>query len=724
MDRPPLDLHEANPRVAALRSLLGLHAGRRRKWLALGIWLFLIGGAGAFAGRLSTVENNNATTWLPANAESTRALQVALDHFGAGQQTAAVIVFVRQAGLTVEDRAAVERDRVALAPYTDGGVGQPVQSQDGRALLLSVPLKSDPNNGTMLMSTVKEVRRIVRANDPSGLQVKVTGQAGLGADLGNAFAGLDTTLLLGAAGVVAVLLLVIYRSPFLWLVPLVVAGIASQVAGAAVYLLARYAGLTVNGLSAGIMDVLVLGVGTDYALLLIARYREELRTHMDRHAAMAEALRRSLPPILASAITVAAALLCLLAAQMNSTRSLGPVAAVGVLTTLVTMTTLLPALLLILGRWVFWPFVPRCRKPNLTDTFQTHAGWERIARGVARRPRLLWTGSALALGALAFGALGLSTGLTQEETFTSRPDSVTGDQLVAQHFPAGASLPVQTFARAPSAAQVADVLRSTAGVARVLPPQRSGDWVLIDALLASAPNSEVADQTVTRIRDRVHSIAGADALVGGPTASTVDTTSAVMHDEELAMPVVLVVVFLVLAVLLRALVAPLVLLGSVALSFLAALGTSSLLFHAIGHPKVDQSLFLDGFIFLVALGVDYTIFLMTRAREEVTRVGHEPGILRALAATGGVITSAGMVLAGTFAVLSVLPVVTTLQLGLLVAVGVLLDTVVIRTLLVPAFALDVGGGIWWPSRLGVPTAAAGGRRDRRPATASKGESHV
>jgi len=478
--------------------------------------------------------------------------------------------------------------------------------------------------------------------------------------------------------------------------------VASQVAGAAVYLLAKLGVLTVDFQGQTILTVLVFGVGTDYALLLIARYREELRRHRDRHQAMAVALRRSFPAVLASAATVAIALLCLLAAQLPATRGIGPVAAVGVAAALVTMTTLLPALLVLCGRWLFWPFVPRHTEAAVGhDIAADHGMWAKVARGVGRRPRPIWIGTAVALGALTFGIGNLSVGLPNSETFTKDVGSVTGQRLIEQHYPGGASAPADTFATAGSADRVVAAARVVDGVADVRAPEPSADgqWVRVQAVLTAAPDSRAAKDSVDRLRDAVHGVPGSQAVVGGDTAATLDTERAASRDNTVIMPLILGVIFLILVALLRALVAPLLLLASVVLSYAAAVGAAGLVLDAIGHPKLFFGLPLQVFLFLVALGVDYTIFLMTRAREEAGQLGHRAGILHALTVTGGVITSAGLVLAATFAALSVLPLVPSVQTGIIVAVGVLLDTFIVRSLLVPALAIDVGPRAWWPSRL-------------------------
>ncbi|MEV6024908.1 MMPL family transporter [Streptomyces sp. NPDC052036] len=685
-------------------------AGSRTKWAVLLLWLLLAFVAGPLGSKLTSAQSNDATAWLPKSAESTLAFEAGKHHFGVGNTLPAVVVYSRDGAVTAEDRAKADADRARFTHYSDGALAPVATSQDKNALLLTVPLTMHGDDGfNQLVDHVKDMRHQARTGAPGGLQVDVTGPGGSAADLAGVFGGVDGPLLLATIAVVALVLLLTYRSPVLWLVPLLSVGLSAALANAVVYLLATHAGLVVNGQSASVLTVLVFGAGTDYALLLIARYREELRHHTNRHEAMALALRRSLPAILASATTVTLGLLCLLAARMNSTRGLGPVAAVGIVVAYLAMTTLLPALLVILGRWLFWPFVPRAGADTTTDA--EHGTWGRIARWVARRPRTVWLCGAVALAACALGGLGLRTGLTQADSFTTTQESVVGQSTVARHFPAGSAAPFDVYAAADRTTEVTAALEHTHGVARVLDPQRSGDWVHLKAVLADPPDSKAAEHTIEQVRDAVHAVPGSSALVGGDTATRLDTARAYTHDERTVIPLVLAVVFLVLVALLRALVAPVLLLASVALSFLAALGISVLLFRGLGHPRSDESLILMGFLFLVALGVDYTIFMVTRAREEAAVRGHAPGVVRAVAVTGGVITSAGLVLAATFSVLGVLPAVSMLQMGLLVAVGVLFDTLLVRTLLVPALALDVGPRLWWPSALArqaaVPAAARG-----------------
>jgi RND superfamily putative drug exporter len=527
--------------------------------------------------------------------------------------------------------------------------------------------------------------------------VYVTGPGGYFADFANVFSGFDSTLLYVTAAVVMVILLLTYRSPVLWLLPLTTVFVALTAAQAVIYLLARHAGLTVNGQTAFILTVLVFGAGTDYALLLTARYREELRRHADRHQAMTSALGRAAPAIIASASTVILSLLCLLVAELNSTKSLGPVMAVGIAVGLCAMITLLPALLVIFGRWVFWPL-----RPTLGSAEPTQRGlWARIGRRMARRPRVVWVVTAVALGALALGVTQLeANGLQSRDSFRTDPEAVRGEEVLARHFPAGAGNPVQVIGRAHAADQLQAVLSDTPGVTAVTRPALRDGYAYVEGTLTSPTDSQAAYQTIDQLRSRVHAIPGTDAKVGGGSAVNLDVLRASRHDRNLVVPLVLVVVLVILGVLLRAVVAPLLLVATVVLSFGAALGVSTLAFnHLFDFAGADPAFPLWTFVFLVALGIDYNIFLMTRVHEEAKRRGTRRGALVGLAATGGVITSAGVVLAGTFAALGTLPLVFVTEIGFAVAFGVLLDTFVVRSVLVTALNLDVGRWMWWPSGL-------------------------
>ncbi|MDX6741632.1 MMPL family transporter [Actinocorallia sp. A-T 12471] len=687
--------------------------GRRGKWVTLVVWLVLfMGVAGPLAGKLSGVQKNDAAQWLPGSAESTRVVELQKS-FETAETAPAVIVYERASGLTDADLAKAAADAVALASAEGvaGPVSEPIAAADGAALQLVVPVAMGADGYNKIADRIAGLREITGPG-ADGLDVKVAGPAGFDGDAAAAFSGVDGALLGATVLVVIVLLLFAYRSPVLWILPIFCAVTALTASQGLIYLLAEGVGLTVTGQSAGILTVLVIGAGTDYALLLIARYREELSRTEDRHAAMAAALHRAGPAVAASAATVGAGLLCLMAADMNSTRGLGPVLAIGVGVALVTMLTLLPALLVVLGRWIFWPRRPR---PGVAVA-ETGRGWARLGTGIARRPRAIWVTASLALAALATGSFLLNpAGLTAADTFTGKPDSIAGQEALARHFPAGQNgQPVVVIAKAEAATAVTAAVGSVPGVAATGEPVVKDGLARVEATLADAPDSDAAADTVVAVREAVHAIA--DAKVGGPTALRMDMYEATSRDNLVIIPIVLVVILAILGLLLRAVVAPLVLVATVALSFAAALGASALIFDALGFASTDAAFPLYIFVFLVALGVDYNIFLMTRVREESARHGTREGMLRGLRATGGVITSAGLVLAGTFAVFAAMPLVQFVEIGVAVALGVLLDTFVVRSVLVTALTLDLGRRVWTPGGLSRPAAepAAGADREAVP----------
>ena len=678
-------------------------------------WLVTAGVLIPVGQQLTDVQQDDTGQWLPRSAEATMAYERERAAYPESRATPAIVVYVRDGGLTAADRARVDADREELAGRAwQGQAGPVVTAADGAAVLYTLPL---PGAGTpdrqRLHDMVVEIRDRARAAAPAGLRVEVAGPAAVVADLADAFTGIDVTLLLTTLTVVALILLITYRSPVLWLVPLLTVVVASQVTEGLVYLLARYGGLTVSGQNAGILTVLVFGAGTDYALLLVARYREELRRHHDRHQAMRVALGRTYPTILASGTTVILGMLCLLAARMEGIRGLGPVAAVGIGVALLAMTSLLPALLVIFGRWLFWPLVPRVAAGSTHGPGGDHPSgrdlWARVATAVGRRPRLIWLGTTAALAALASGTLTLGFGMSQEDTFTTTVRSTIAQRVMERHFGVGLAAPATIYTTPATTQAVASAARAVDGVAGVGEPRPApdGSWVALDAVLRDPFDSVAARRTVTLLRDAVHAVPGSQALVGGVTATRLDTEESMIRDTSVVVPLIMVTVLLVLVVLLRSLVAPVLLIASVVVSFLGALGTVALVLSALGRSSTERALPLYGFLFLIALGVDYTVFLMGRAREETARVGTRAGVLRALAVTGGVVTSAGVLLAATFGVLTVMPLTFMLHLGLLIAIGVLFDTLVVRTLLVPALAVDIGPRIWWPGALRWCDVAAG-----------------
>ncbi len=687
---------------------LSFPAGRRSKWVVLGVWLVAL--LGMFAtnlpGKFADAEKNESRSFLPGDAESTKALD-AVERLQDGEQAPTVIVYRRDGGLTAQDKGQIVKDVGELNretfrnttpfgnPAGPGGSLPYQLSQDGSSALIANAIEGDGEADTLL-DPVERYRELV--SDPGGgLEVKVTGPAGISADAIKVFENINGTLLLAAVSLVLVLLIAIYRSPFFWFFPLfsvIVAEITSRSFGYGVSEL----GATINGQSSSITSILVLGAGTDYALLLVSRYREELRLHEDKHEAMGLALRSAGPAILASGLTVAIALFALILAKVNGTAGLGPLGALGVLTAMVVQLTLLPALLLAVGRKPFWPRVPHFGDSGIDET---HGIYRRIGERIALKPRRVWVGTTALLAVCMLGLLNFSTGLTQGNSFRDDVEAIAGQKLVERAFPAGQSAPTDVVvADASKVAAVAAAVEQVDGVASVRPtPFRSGDAVLLAAFLERDPYSTQAFDIVPLIRSAARGV-DPRALVGGPTAIEKDLRDASADDTLLLIPVTLVIVFLILLVLLRAVTATLLLMGTVLLSFGAALGVASVVFDvAFGFPGADPGFPLFAFIFLVALGVDYNIFLMARVREETIKHGTREGMLRGLAVTGGVITSAGVVLAGTFAVLAVLPLVFLTELGFTIAFGVLLDTFIVRSILVPALVLDVGPRTWWPSSL-------------------------
>ncbi|GAB2955387.1 MMPL family transporter [Micromonospora polyrhachis] len=677
------------------------------------VWVVIALIAAPYSGKLTSVATNSNVAFLPKDAESSQALELTRG-FVEQQTTPALVVYQRSSGITEADRqrAGADAARFAEVPGVLPPVPPPVPSQDGQALQVMVPI-SDAE-GTQVQDVVDRLREITGKGE-GGLTINVAGPAGLQADLIEVFSSIDGRLLLVTLCVVLVILLIVYRSPVLWIIPLLSAGVSYLLSTLAVYYLADNDIIMLNGQAQGILTVLVFGAGTDYALLLIARYREELRNHPDPAEAMLVAWRGAAPAIIASGTTVIAGLLCLLLSGLESNQAMGPVSAVGIGATLVVMLTFLPALLLIGGRWAFWP-----RRPQFDSAEAAGGMWHRIAGFVARRARTVWLVTSLALAALAIGLTQFSTNtLSQVDLFTSRTDAVAGQETINRHYPGGLGDPVLVFTRAEAADRTAERIRGVAGIAEVQPvtpqtgaapgqpaqpdtaePKVVDGRVQLQATLADPIDSSAAKETVRQLRVALRDVPGADAVVGGSTAIDVDTADASDRDRNVIIPVVLVVIAIILAVLLRSLVAPVLLILTVALSFAATLGLCALLFkYVLDFPGIDSSFPLFAFVFLIALGIDYNIFLMSRVREEAVKHGTRAGTLRGLVVTGGVITSAGVVLAATFASLVVLPMVILVELGLAVAIGVLLDTVVVRSLLVPALAYDLGPPMWWPSRL-------------------------
>jgi len=680
--------------MGILRAIAGFLTGRRSKWAVVLIGLVVAGVFGPLGGKQDIT--TDPTAFLPSSAQSTQVVHLQ-GRFESGQSNPAIAVYASSSPLTDQAKSKIEADRAEFAKVAAHGVVPPVEySADDKAAIVVVPLRAGLPEATF-KSEVAHLRTVAQSGLPPGVRAEVGGPAGFVVDLSNAFSGINSKLLFATILVVALVLIITYRSPWLWLVPLLVIGIADQAASAIVYLLASHAGLVVNGESAGILRVLVFGAGTDYALLLIARYREELRENEDRHDAMRKALLGALPAILASAATVTVSLLVLgLVSTLNNNRSLGFVGAIGILVALLFTVFLLPSVLLLFGRRLFWPFVPKVGEADPTRT----GFWSRTGERVARAPRLIAIGCVVFLAILASGMFSLHTGLSQNQQFRTQVPSAKAQTLIAEHFPAGSSAPVYVVANADKSPEVLDAVRAEPGVASVTETGRSGGLVQFTAALKAAPDSGASYATITALRERVAALPGSGALVGGSVATDLDTNNAARHDTKVVIPSVLAVVLVVLILLLRALLGPVILILTVLASYFASLGaTSFAFFHLFNFAGVDATLPLLGFLFLVAFGVDYNIFLISRARQEATVEGTRPGILTAIAVTGGVITSAGIVLAATFLVLGVLPILLLTELGILVAFGILLDTLLVRSILVPALVYDVDHWFWWPGKL-------------------------
>jgi RND superfamily putative drug exporter len=680
-------------------SLLTLASGRRAKFVVLAVAFLVLVGAGSVAGKFEDVQRNDPVSYLPGEAESVEAFEQ-LEGFRSGQELPAVVVYHRTGGLTGADRAKLRADFASLArrraPHARAP-RPPIVSPNGTTALLAVPLEDPEGQGDKVLEAIDDVRERVEAGAPRGLEVEVTGAAGFAADSIEVFAQINGTLLMATAALVFFLLILIYRSPIFWVIPLLAVAVAEIASRAVGWGLAE-AGVTVNGQSAGVLLVLVFGAGTDYALLLVARYREELRRHEDRHEALALALRRAGPAIVASGLTVIASLLCLSLAEVNGTAGMGPIGAMGVALAMISMLTVLPALLVVVGRRAFWPFVPRYGDAGADET---HGFWRRVGEGVALRPRRVWTGATALLAVMALGLVYLNSDLSSGKAFRDEVGAVQGQELLERGFPAGGSAPATVIVREASRVEaVRSAVRASPDVAAVGPAERGRPGARFEATLRADPYSEAAFAAVPRLRALAHRAGGAGTLVGGPTAEERDLRQSATRDNRVIVPIVLGVVFLILAALLRAVLLPALLIATVVASYAAALGVGSFFFENVfGFEGMDPSLPLFAFVFLVALGIDYNIFLMARVREEALRRGTRQGMVRGLAVTGGVITSAGIVLAGTFSVLAVLPLVPLTEIGFTIAFGVLLDTFVVRSLLVPALAFELGPRVWWPHTL-------------------------
>ncbi|WP_329117072.1 MMPL family transporter [Streptomyces sp. NBC_01465] len=669
---------------------------RPRRWLPwsmLAFWIAVIAVAGPLAGKLADVQQNRAVDYLPAGADSTQAAKIQ-DRLPGGESTDLVLVYHRDGGLTAADRttAAHQIDQIAGA-HRLTSTPHAVPSKDGATLMYPVSTTEPGQDDDLKKTFVTEVRQV--ADGSGGLSAEVGGPGAMNVDAQEVFSSLDGPLLYTTVAVVAILLIIIYRSPMLWLVPLVCAGVADALAMATVYGLNRGFDITVTGQSQGVMTILVFGAGTDYALLLVARYREELRRIARPYDAMAAALRGSGPAILASSGTVAAGLLCLMAADLNSSRGMGPIAAVGVLCALLAMMTLLPAILVLLGRRVFWPLVPAYG----SEPKQGRSLFSAMGASAGRRPIAVLLTGAVVLGALALGAFSLPGDLKQEDSFTTKPESITAAKTLTAAFPERSTQPITVLAPTDKATEAVAKARTTEGVASVTQGRSGSGWTEISVIATSKPESAGEQATIHALRSGLDGSLG--AYVGGPSAQQMDLEATSARDLKVIVPLVLVSVLLILIVLLRSLVAPLMLIAAVVAVWGASLGIAGLVFEPLfGFEGTDPGLPLLSFVFLVALGVDYGIFLMHRMREE-SQSGAEPAAaaLTALRTTGGVIASAGLVLAATFAVLINMPLAMLAELGFVIAVGVLLDTFLVRTYLVTSASVALGRKVWWPGAL-------------------------
>lgn len=709
--------------------------GRKPLWIAIVTiiaWLGISSVAGPTFGKLSTVQENDNAAFLPDSAESTLASKVTVKFSdSSNDQIPTLLLFLGDVNpvKNPENLARIQNYLNQLGNkilpesgeplnsyFVPGFPIQAIPSEDGKAALVNIAL-----NSTIIEERVEEkptlslivdfMREDLKENfEEKDLTTHVTGFGGIFADLFGAFGSIDSTLLLTTLLVVSIILIIVYRSPLLWILPLFSAITALSVAGTIVYYAAKADLLDLNGQSQGILSVLVLGAATDYALLLIARYREELHHHESRFEAMKVSLRGVIEPILASGSTVIAGLLVLLLSDLSGNRGLGPVGAIGIAASMITVLTFLPALLVVFGRWIFWPKIPR-----FDDVDEQLSGtWAKIGNTVERNPKRIWISTALLLVIFAGFSFTLKAdGLANTEAFTKRTDSVIGLEKLGDHFPSGEGSPVEIVVKQNDVARATTALLTVDNVAFVepvvtgqkipgapTPPIKVVDGqVLLNATLKVAPDSVEARNTIPLIRDAVHAI-DKDILVGGGTAVQFDTDVASRHDNRVIIPVVLIIIGIILGLLLRSILAAALLLLTVVLSFMATLGVCQLVFENVfGFKGADASFPLFTFIFLVALGIDYNIFLMTRVREESLKIGTRKGVIKGLTVTGGVITSAGIVLAATFAVLGVLPLVFLAQLGFAVAFGVLLDTIIVRSLLVPALVHVIGPKIWWPSKM-------------------------
>ncbi len=681
--------------------------GRKTAWVTLLIGLIFA--ILAFGPLRAASTETTPGVGLPADTESV-VVDELISTLPGSDSTAAVIVYAADSTLSEEQTTWLQGSFDPISKMLVGGANEKFVefsnleingskfvppaaiSEDSTTAVITVPMEQTDATEEITLR-VKGLRELAKEDAPAGLEVYVTGPEGFSADLSGVFAGADFTLLLSTVIIVAVLLLITYRSPTLWLVPLLVVGVADGMAGQLARQVAALFGITPDGSVTGILSVLVFGAGTNYALLLIARYREELLLHEDRHFAMAQAVRGAGPAIIASGTTVTLALLTLSFADLAGNRALGLVCATGIVIAMIAALGVLPAALVVFGRGLFWPFVPKFGGINKSDS----GLWAKLAKGVSKRPVAVSILGVLILGGLASGVSGIQVGLASTDRFLKTPEAVVGQQVLAEAFPAGSTSPTIVVAKSAQAEEVKALVENVDGVDSVSVGESNATITQLNVVLEAEGQSEEAYAAINLIRDEVDKAIGADAKVGGLDAQALDVKDAYAHDQLIVIPLILILVFVVLVILLRSFVAPVLLLTTVVASFFASMGAGWLIFTSVlGFPALDLSVFLYSFLFLVALGVDYNIFLVTRAKEEAEKVGTRQGMIKALSATGGVITSAGILLAAVFAVLGVLPLVALAQIGVIVCIGVLLDTLLVRTVIVPALAFMTGKKFWWP----------------------------
>ena len=699
-----------------MNALIRFITGPKTAWVTLLIGLIFA--ALSFTVFAAEETNVSPDTGLPDDSEVILVEQ-ALAEMPGSEGTATVVVLAKSSGeFSDDDVTWLQGEFDPMIQMPTGGVNElftefsnvevmgelfvppATISEDNTTAVLTIPM-DEIDDVDEQAERIAEIRALVAADAPNGINAFVTGPEGFQVDLAGVFAGADFTLLLATVLIVIFLLLVTYRSPILWIVPLLVVGTADGMAGQIGRNVAAFFNITADGSITGILSVLVFGAGTNYALLLIARYKEELLTIEDRHEAMATAVKGAGPAILASGGTVALALLTLSFAELGGNRALGLVCASGIVVAMIAALGVLPAAIVVFGRGLFWPFVPRFGGVNKSET----GWWAKLGKGVSKRPVTVAILGIAVLGGLSAGATGITIGLPETEQFRVKPEAVLGIEVLAEAFPAGASAPTQVIAVNDRGEDVVEAALAAPLVASAEIVNQNDDFSRIDVVLDAEGGSEEAYGAIESLRESVQAVPGANALVGGDDATRLAVKQAYERDQLLVIPLILVLVFIVLVLLLKALVAPLLLLGSVVLSFFSAMGAAWLIFQNVfGMSGLDFSVFLYSFLFLVALGVDYNIFLVSRAREEsanmagTVRQPTRQAMIKALGATGGVITSAGVLLAAVFAVLGVLPLIALFQIGIIVGIGVLIDTLLVRTVVVPALAFITGDKFWWPRK--------------------------